>query len=113
MTVGADFLSGEETANPSPPPRQDRANFLGHTRRFWQERTSRALDDEDAREIVTNVSGFFELLAKWNQGEGRRRKATSPTRGVRPTKGRKNNSTARAERQSHNNGLTEPRRNTS
>ena len=35
------------------------------TRRYWQERTGRAVSPEDAREAVANVSAFFDLLAAW------------------------------------------------
>jgi hypothetical protein len=31
----------------------------------------RSLTDEDAREIIENMTGFFRLLLKWDRGPGR------------------------------------------
>jgi hypothetical protein len=36
------------------------------------------LTEEDAREMATNVSGFFRLLAEWDR-EVRRRRERPPT----------------------------------
>lgn len=55
--------------------------FLEHTRRFWQERTDRVLSIEDARQIATNVTSLFQLLAKWATSPDQQ-KAT-PGTGVR------------------------------
>ena len=42
----------------------------------WRPRTSRRLTEEDAREIVENVSGFFRMLQEWEAGEaGKERRA--------------------------------------
>ena len=41
-------------------------NILAETRRFWQERAGVQFCDEDAREMIHNVTGFFELLATWD-----------------------------------------------
>src|SRR5262249_13846820 len=43
---------------------------------FWQARTSRELTEEDAREIVANVSGFFRLLAEWDRKAQRKESHT-------------------------------------
>jgi len=40
--------------------------FLEHTTRVWQPRSRRHLTHEDAREIISNASGFFSLLAEWD-----------------------------------------------
>ena len=32
---------------------------------FWQPRTSRPLTDEDGRQGVENVTGFFDVLERW------------------------------------------------
>jgi hypothetical protein len=32
----------------------------------WQPRTKRKLSHEDAREIVANVTGFFQVLGQWS-----------------------------------------------
>ena len=80
--VCADLSLGRDTPTPAPRPTPDRGHFLGQTRRFWQEHTSRHLDDEDAREIVSNVNGFFDLLLKWNQGTRRERERHLPGTGT-------------------------------
>ncbi|MCE5239794.1 hypothetical protein LLH23_15105 [bacterium] len=40
---------------------------VADTRRFWQERTGEAVSEEDAREIIRNLAGFFDLLHEWDQ----------------------------------------------
>ncbi len=81
--VGADLsFPGRGTATSVPRPAPDHSDFLGQTRRFWQERTSRDLEDEDAREIVSNVNGFFDLLVKWNRGTRRARENALPETGT-------------------------------
>jgi len=44
-----------------------RPDFLERSRTFWQRRTARPLAHEDAREMVTNISGFFDLLEAWSR----------------------------------------------
>jgi chemotaxis regulatin CheY-phosphate phosphatase CheZ len=39
------------------------------TRQVWQPRLGRDLSREDARQIVTNVTGFFSVLAEWSRAE--------------------------------------------
>ncbi len=48
--------------------------FLQQSQRFWQKRTDRPLSDEDARQIVANVTGLFRLLAEWAATEDQRQK---------------------------------------
>src|SRR5258708_2638068 len=43
--------------------------FLDETIAFWQSRSERALNREDAREIVENLTGFFELLREWEEDD--------------------------------------------
>ena len=82
--VGADlsFSSRRGKASRTPRPAPDHSLFLGQTRRFWQEHTSRDLEDEDAREIVSNVNGFFDLLVKWNRGTRPARERALPDKGT-------------------------------
>ena len=40
--------------------------FIEETIRFWQLRLKRELTQEDARQIVENMSGFFSLLSEWD-----------------------------------------------
>jgi len=42
-------------------------DILEKTRRFWSERTGRAVSTEEAREAVANVVGFCQLLNEWDQ----------------------------------------------
>jgi hypothetical protein len=37
------------------------------TLEVWQPLSSRQLSDEDAREILANVTGFFRVLAGWDR----------------------------------------------
>ncbi|MBK8008613.1 MAG: hypothetical protein IPK23_09355 [Rhizobiales bacterium] len=42
---------------------------IARTRQVWQPRIGCALADEDARQIMHNVAGFFGVLAEWSQAE--------------------------------------------
>lgn len=33
----------------------------------WQEYSDRSLTDEDVREIVENLDGYFSILARWKR----------------------------------------------
>ena len=44
-------------------------NLIERTRQVWQPRLRRDLSREDARQIVENVTGFFNILAEWSQAE--------------------------------------------
>jgi hypothetical protein len=60
------------SAHPLPfRPRPDllKNPFLDETIAFWQPRSERALNREDAREIVENLTGFFELLREWEEDD--------------------------------------------
>ncbi len=39
--------------------------LITQTRNFWQQRTDEEVTDEDARQIIENVTGFFWLLREW------------------------------------------------
>ena len=45
--------------------------LLARTREVWQPRLGRELTDEDARQIMHNVTGFFGVLAEWARAECR------------------------------------------
>jgi hypothetical protein len=45
------------------PPRE---GLLDATLAVWQPRADRNLTKEDARQIVENVVGFFDVLARWS-----------------------------------------------
>jgi hypothetical protein len=38
---------------------------------LWQPRASRELCQEDGRQIVENITGFFAILAEWSRAEMR------------------------------------------
>ena len=42
---------------------------IAHTREIWQPRMGRNLTDEDARQILHSVTGFFGVLAEWRRAE--------------------------------------------
>ncbi len=43
--------------------------FLDETIAIWQPRTSRRLTREDARQIIENMTGFFNVLREWDRAE--------------------------------------------
>lgn len=47
----------------------DLPDLLDKTIAVWQPRTQRTLTREDAREIVSNVMGFFAVLNEWDRAE--------------------------------------------
>ncbi|WP_156948665.1 hypothetical protein [Bradyrhizobium sp. WSM1417] len=44
---------------------------MDQTIAVWQPCTDRALTREDAREIASNVIGFFRVLREWSEEERR------------------------------------------
>jgi hypothetical protein len=36
---------------------------------FWSNRTGREISQEDARQIIENVTGFFQVLFEWEKAE--------------------------------------------
>ena len=47
----------------------DTGKQIARTRQVWQPRIGRDLTDEDARQIMHNVTGFFGVLAEWARAE--------------------------------------------
>lgn len=47
----------------------DAGKQIARTQQIWQPRLGRDLTDEDAREIMHNVTGFFGVLAEWSRAE--------------------------------------------
>ena len=54
---------------------QVKADFLDQTVAFWQLRTSQELTREEGRQIIENVTAFFQILLEWETAE--RRAATA------------------------------------
>jgi hypothetical protein len=42
---------------------------IRRVRQVWQPRLGRDLSFEDARQIASNVTGFFSVLAEWSRAE--------------------------------------------
>jgi hypothetical protein len=55
--------------------RSPRESLLDATLAVWQPRTDRELTKEDARQIVENVVGFFDVLARWSVADVRQDRA--------------------------------------
>lgn len=47
---------------------------------LFEKRAHRTLSKEDARQIVENLSGFFQVLAEWDRAERSRQVEPSDTR---------------------------------
>ena len=47
----------------------DAGKQIARSRQVWQRRIGRDLTDEDARQIIHNVTGFFSVLAEWSRAE--------------------------------------------
>ncbi len=43
--------------------------FIEQTLELWQQRSTRALTREDARQIIDNATGFFRTLLEWETAE--------------------------------------------
>jgi len=44
-------------------------NRIDRTIETWQPRFNRDLSQDDARQIIKNVTGFFSILAEWSRAE--------------------------------------------
>jgi hypothetical protein len=49
---------------------ENRERFIDQTLNVFQRRSPRSLTREDAREIAENVTGFFEILMRWEAQSG-------------------------------------------
>ncbi len=47
--------------------KKEHPDILEKTMAFWGERTGKSFSQEEAREMVANVSGFFQVLAEWDR----------------------------------------------
>ena len=48
---------------------ESKKQFFEWTKQFWQARAQKKLSDEDAREIIENITGFFKILNEWKEKE--------------------------------------------
>ena len=44
-------------------------NQIAQTSKVWEPRRGHSLTDDDARQISTNIAGFFSVLAEWAELE--------------------------------------------
>jgi hypothetical protein len=62
------WADGGEGSDADPlQPTCPQRDLLQLTLEVWQPLSSRQLSDEDAREILTNVTGFFRVLDGWDR----------------------------------------------
>jgi hypothetical protein len=45
--------------------RRVQKQLIDQTLEFWQARSPKTLTREDARQMIENVTGFFQLLQEW------------------------------------------------
>jgi len=55
---------------------ESKRQLLEQTKRFWQARTGKPISDEDAREIIENIAGFFKILMRWDEKAKRQAKSS-------------------------------------
>ena len=55
--------------------RESEEKLIESTLSFWQARTVNKMTREDARQIVYNISGFFQILAEWETASRTQSKA--------------------------------------
>lgn len=53
----------------NPANDNDGGEQLARTRQVWQPRLGHDLTDEDARQIMHNITGFFGVIAEWSHAE--------------------------------------------
>jgi hypothetical protein len=58
-------------------------SFTTETVKFWQDHRQCDLTEEDAREAVVNVVGFFTVLDEWEETMGDCGRASSSTSEMR------------------------------
>jgi hypothetical protein len=47
--------------------KRQQPDIVDRTVTFWSERTEQTFSREDARQMLVNVSGFFDILAEWDR----------------------------------------------
>lgn len=57
-------------------------DLVKRTIEAWEPRYGRPLTEADAREILRNLTGFFDLLAKWDEAEKKKTDLTKLEDGV-------------------------------
>ena len=63
------MLKGQGSVIQHKQMRATKKKFLNHTREIWQQRTTKVLALEDARQIYENTTGFFRILMEWDTAD--------------------------------------------
>jgi hypothetical protein len=43
--------------------------IIDETARFWRRRAGKVISQEEARQIIENMTGFFHVLSQWEAAE--------------------------------------------
>lgn len=43
--------------------------IINETARFWSRRAGRELSNEESRQVIENMTGFFRVLSEWEAAE--------------------------------------------
>jgi len=74
MTYGRSsaFPQNGNSSGPEPAVKPKYSDeLIVETRKVWEGRLGRHLTDEEARELIENITGFFRTLHGWKQREMR------------------------------------------
>jgi hypothetical protein len=47
-------------------PTAVRKDLIARTQQTWRRRFQREISTEEARQIIENITGFFDILAEWS-----------------------------------------------
>lgn len=61
-------------------PNQLPPEFLAETNQVWQGIYGRQLTDEDSRELISNFTAVFDILAEWDRVSSSKNSALHETR---------------------------------
>ena len=74
---GVRGFTGMSDAEQCGKRRYPSAELIAHTIRVWEPRLGRTLTEEDARQILESVVGYFRIIKKWTQDDLRTGKAST------------------------------------
>jgi hypothetical protein len=57
----------ERPAHDDPYGKASEQDAILLTREFWETKTGCRVTEEDAREMLANVCGFFSILSRWDR----------------------------------------------
>jgi len=66
------FPQNGNSSGPEPAAKRKYSDkLIVETRKVWEERLGCPLTDEEARELIENITGFFRILRGWKRREMR------------------------------------------